>query len=219
VNPHKTPERRRFQRIHLLQPVRGVAANHPVVLVDLSLCGVHVEHQEPIGRAGSDCPMSFEWEGQRAELQCVIVRTSVQRIRKAGYATTLYHSGLRMTDYTPATGTVLRDVIRVHVERALDEQRANALGIPPVLARSIQTGSATEFIRHEFVAGKWRQTPTSDPAQPSEGFTIDAACSAVEVAMLREAYERCAHMRGTIKRMAELSVSNPDGIPARRYEP
>lgn len=216
---NSTPERRRYQRIHLLQPVPGVAADRQVMLVDLSLCGVRVAHQEPIGRVGSECPVSFEWQGERADLQCVIARTSVQRIRKAGYATTIYHSGLRIDEYTPEVGAVLRDIVRVHVDRALDEQRANAMGIPPQAARSAQIGGSGDFIRHELEDGRWRQVPTSNPGQPPEGFTIDASSSEVEVAMLREAYERSASMRETIRKMAELSVSNPDGLPARRYEP
>lgn len=219
MNPHSIPERRRFQRIHLLEPLRAVAADHPVVLVDLSLCGVRIQHQEAIGRVGSDCGITFDWHGEKADLECVIARTTVQRVHKAGLAKTLYQSGLKITNYTPDTGAVLRDIVRTHVTRAMDEQRANARGIPPLAPHSVQTGGKTEFLRHELLKGKWHQTPTSDPMQPPEGFTIDADCSAVEVAMLRESYERCSHMRETIKKMAELSITNPDGIPARRYEP
>ena len=41
-----------------------------------------------------------------------------------------------------------------------------------------------------------------------------------EVEMLRAAYVSAdPTMRGVIQRMAQISVSNPDGIPTRKYSP
>jgi hypothetical protein len=114
----------------------------------------------------------------------------------------------------------LRALVEAHVERALDEQKANAKGIPPIAAQSAQKGGAAIYARHEFVHGTWRKLVTSDPAQPESGFTVSSEEQREQVELLRSAYVTSdANMRTVIRKLAELSIANPDGIPTRRYTP
>src|SRR5690606_27789254 len=108
-----------------------------------------------------------------------------------------------------------------HVARALDEQKANARGLPAVAPASFQTGRATRFLRHELVLGKWNETPTTDPSQPEHGFTVSAGHSPREIEMLRSAFERGDGKvdRDLIRRLAQLSIGNREGIPTRRFMP
>jgi hypothetical protein len=116
----------------------------------------------------------------------------------------------------------LRKLILHHVERALDEQKANARGIPPPLAaQSMRTGAPVAFVRHEMTNGRWREINTATNAQPEQGFTIAAHTTRAEVEMLRRAYEAASSHseRVMIRRLAALSVSPNEVVQARRYLP
>jgi hypothetical protein len=132
----------------------------------------------------------------------------------------VYHSGLTISDANPAAIAPLRELISYFVERALDEQRANARGIPATAALSFQTGKGTDFVCFEFLAGRWRRTPTKNAQQPFNGFTVSAAETDENLARLCETYEKAdLDARKLIRVLAELSISKAEGIPTRKYEP
>jgi len=178
-------------------------------------------HQDDIGQAGSAVGIRADWDGNRIELRCRIVRTVLHRAADGVGGRTLYHSGLAIEESVGASETTLRKLIEHHVERALDEQKANARGVPPLAAQSMQTGAPTTYVRHEYSLGRWREVMTPTPSQPESGFTISAEHSPSEVEMLRRAYERAAtnNDRAVIRRLAALSLSSGEIVQARRYVP
>jgi hypothetical protein len=198
--------------------VNGVRA----FLVDLSLRGLRVLHQDEIGNTSSACVVRSEWDGRVIELHCSIVRTALHRASDKPGGKTQYHSGLAITRTVGASAITLRRLIEHHVERALDEQKANARGVPPPLAaQSMQTGTPTAFVRHEYKGGSWREVMTPTAAQPEQGFTIAAQTTPAEVEMLRKAYEaaKTAADVAVIRKLAAMSVSGAEAVPARRYMP
>jgi hypothetical protein len=216
--PHY-PAKRRYERVRLLRPLAASVAGRRAFITDLSISGFSIVHQDSIGRIGEEPLLTFEWEGKKITVRCAIARTGVDR---AGTATqpTLYHSGLEIADVAEEGRAALRELVHNYVERALDEQKANARGVPPLAVQYEQTGTATEFVRHELIAGKWRHHRTKDKEQPPNGFTIAADHPENEVEMLRDAYAKGDRsMREIIRRTAELSIKSPDGIPIRRYTP
>ena len=213
-------ERRRLQRVRLLEPLPGRIHSHRVFILDVSRTGIRVAHQESVGAHGDRALIEFEWDGRRASLECRLMRSELQRVGSAAYSRTIYHSGFAIVAASADSAELLREMIVWHVERALDEQKANARGIPAVAARSFQTGKVRDYARHIYSAGRWHQVQTADASQPSNGFTISSAEEDSEVAMLRAAWERAdADAREVIQRMAELSISRAEGIPTRRYMP
>ena len=214
-------ERRRVQRVRLTEPLRATLDGTRVFILDLSLKGLRVMHQEDAGQVGSSVVLRAEWDGTRLELHCKIVRTALQKASDGKSGRSLYHSGLAVTQAIGTSVLSLRRLIEHHVERALDEQKANARGIPPLAAQSVQTGAVTTYVRHEYTLGRWREVMTPSLAQPESGFTIAADHSAADVEMLRRAYERAATNsdRAVIKRLAALSLSSSEVVQARRYVP
>ena len=208
-------ERRRVQRVRLLEPLRGTLDSVRVFVVDLSLRGVRVAHQDGIGDIGDLVALRCEWEGRRIEAMCSVVRTQVHRAGDARNARTLYHSGLELQQVSASAGIALRSIVETHIARALDEQKANARGIPAIAAQSFQTGTARHFVRHELILGRWREIATTDATQPENGFTVAADHTPHEVQMLRNAYESSREM---VRSMARLSISG-EGVPTRRYMP
>lgn len=191
-----------------------------IFVIDASLNGVRVVHQDPLPRAGSQCVMSFTWHGHQLVLECEVKRTVMRRPPKSALERPLYESGLFITSARGESGALLREMIERHVMLALDERKANARGIPPTAAQSFQTGKGDELMRHEYVKGMWRSYPTTDPSQPMNGFTISAAEPVPNIEMLRSTFaDADAAGRRMIQQMAEMSISRSEGIPTRRYEP
>lgn len=222
MQPQSRPtERRRVQRVHLPQPLRATIDGVKVFLVDVSVKGLRVMHQEDIGRVSAECVVRAEWDGHPMTLHCTIVRTAMHKPADRKGERTLYHSGLALDHAAAASSRTLRRLVEHHVERALDEQKANARGIPPLAAQSVKTGTPTTYVRHEYIAGRWREVMTATANQPDNGFTICATTTPAEVDMLRRAYETATSAAdlAMIRRMAALSVSAAEVVQARRYTP
>jgi hypothetical protein len=210
-------QRRRPERIRPISLIRGVAGDQKIAVMNASLTGIGIAHQQAIGRPGDEIDTRFEWDGRQVRLRCEI-RWSKQQVH---LSPPLWHSGFRILSFEDQSSSqVLRDLVLHYVERAIDEQKANARGLPAKAAQSFQTGGAKLFRRHELIAGRWVALDTTDRKQSPSGFTIAASSPPEEVAMLRAAYE-AADREGAslIRKLAELSISSHEGIPTRRYQP
>lgn len=191
-----------------------------VYLIDISLNGVRVAHQGTLPQPGNACVLTFEWEGGRIELRCEVTRNVLERLAKTAAEKSVYHAGLSIVDADRLSRDALRKMIAGLVARALDEQKANARGVPAEAAQCFQTGKGTEFLRFELINGAWRRTETTRPDQPAHGFTISADEDRAHVEMLCQTFENADEPgRHLIKMMAELSISKAEGIPTRRYTP
>ena len=213
-------DRRRFGRVSPVHRIRGRMGDTIVYVLDVSLGGVRIAHQEliaPIGRGGV---LTFDWEGRRFRAQCEVRWTAVAKQARTQFEKTLHHSGLFITAKDENAEHILRDIVQHCVTRALDEQKANAQGIPATAAQSQQTGKADEFLCCELRQGKWTRTRTREGRQPLDGFTVAASEGEPKVNMLCRAYESGdAEGRRLIRTFAALSISKSEGIPTRRYAP
>jgi|SRR5689334_6074339 hypothetical protein len=68
-------ERRRFQRVVFKQPIRAFAGAVSVQLVDASIAGVRVSHQNPLPPSGSTCRVMFQSEFGPISVDCEVVHT------------------------------------------------------------------------------------------------------------------------------------------------
>ena len=213
-------ERRRLQRVRLLEPLAGTIDGRRVFILDASRHGLRIAHQHHLGAQGNGHRVEFEWDGHYVVLEATMQHTRMHRTGVASYARTVYHSGFTITSIAPRSEEGLRALIAWHVERALDEQKANARGVPAIAARSFQSGNSTDFVRHVYNGGAWHTIHTTEGRQPANGFTISADESRQEIEMLRTAWEAGdSAARSVIQKMAELSISRMEGIPTRRYTP
>ena len=213
-------ERRSVQRVRLIDRLRGTAAGARIFIADVSTAGLRALHQESIGKAGDVVNVAFTWDGRGITLRCEIVRSTLFR-SETSTGRSLFHTGLRIVEASMTARIGLRELIEAHVARALDEQKANAKGIPARAPQSFQTGKATHYVRHELILGRWRETSTTEATQPDHGFTVASTHSQHEILMLRSAYERGsgAEGRDLIRRLAGLSIGNREGVATRRFVP
>jgi hypothetical protein len=213
-------ERRQFGRVTPVKRIRGAVGNVVVFVMDVSLAGARVAHQDPLPPIGATGVLTFDWDGRHFAAKCEVRRTRTERAAKSEFDKPLFHTGLFLI-VDAAGEKILREIVAESVARALDEQKANANGIPAIAAQSFQTGKGDEFVRYELRAGSWTKTSTRDPRQPhGEGFTISESESPAKVSMLCRAYESGdADGRRLIRTFASLSISKAEGVPTRRYTP
>lgn len=213
-------DRRQFGRVTPVQRIRGKVGAVSVYLLDVSLAGVRVAHQEPLPDVGLTSVLTFDWEGRTFTGPCEIRRTRLEKPARSKFEKALYHTGLFLMRTDPESHSLLHEIVQTSVVRALDEQKANARGIPPTAALSYQSAAGDEYLRCEIRHQAWVTTSTRDPQQPEHGFTISSSEPPAKVALLCRAYEKGdTDSRRLIRAFAALSLSKAEGIPTRRYAP
>lgn len=234
-------ERRRSERIRLLEPLKGTVEDLDVLVLELGLIGGRIEHQQPLPD-GALIRLDFQWTDEELSLIAMIVRSKIDPLLTAAAATPVYQSGLEFDELLGRTEGVLKRLIHSHVTRALLEQEANAKGegsdlrqnIPflrdlGITEKSATTRTASSFesmrdtiyVQHRLgLSGTWSEDIVAKPIQPREGFTVFASVDPEEVTMLRKMYQEAdAKSRHLLRVMAELTLHGGDNVPQQRFEP
>lgn len=212
-------EKRKYARVTLARPIAGRLDSAKIFIVDVSLSGARIAHQGelPLGSRGL---MSFDWKGDTIAYECEVVRCELDRPARDPGGKAVYQCGIRFRQQKGDSAFHLRLLIAEHVTRALDEQKANAKGIP-ARAATFQSGvKQNSYISLRLVRNEWVRTETSDPKQPVDGFTVSAKEDPQQIDMLCETYKGSDYTgRKMIRQMAELTIGAADAVPTRRYEP
>jgi PilZ domain-containing protein len=212
-------ERRQFHRIHLDAPLPARMGGVPVRLIDLSLNGARIVGEARFG-PGTQHELQFDWDMKTLRVNCTVVRCTLFSFAKAPGEKSTYQSGLRITETIGDSDRLMRELIGTYVIRALEEQQANARGIPPIGPYVYIEGKGDRFRRCELVDGKWRRSETTRPDQPPNGFTISAEVRSHYVDLLCETYQQSDEDgRRLTQTLAQLSISKAEGVPTRRYIP
>jgi len=204
----------------MVRPIAAIFGGARVYVLDASVIGLRIAHQGTVPPLGGTARLTFSFEDHYIELECQVKRNALHKLARKDGEKSIYHAGVQIVHAVGQSDDAMRQMIATLVARALDEQKANARGVPAKAALSYQTGKGTEYIRCELVGTSWRKTETTRPDQPTNGFTISSEESREHIEMLCEAYATGdADGRKMIKTMAELSISKAEGIPTRRYTP
>lgn len=212
-------ERRQFGRVDLEEPLSGSLDGIDVQVLEVSVTGMRLAHETRLPpatarrliiTAGSDT-MIFT---------CTIVRSALHRLARKPGEKTVYHSGIQLDEAIGDSERMLRELIAERVIRALEEQKANARGVPPIGGYVYQVEKGDRFRRCEFVNGGWRKFDTTSTQQPENGFTISAAVPPFHVDLLCRTYEKTTpEGRRLTQILAQLSISKKEGTPVRKYVP
>ena len=215
--PRKSPK---YQRVTLVRPIPARTAAGRAFLVDVSRTGVRVAHQGAVPAIGQVCRLEFNWHERAVVLDCRVMRNELVKLAKSDSEKSLYHAGMHIEQAHGDSEATLRELIADIVARALDEQKANARGIPAEAAQVFQTSKGTNYLRCELVDGKWRRSATTRPDQPQNGFTVSADEDREQIDTLCETFANTdVQGQRLIRTMAELSISRAEGVPTRRYKP
>jgi hypothetical protein len=212
-------ERRRYGRVRLEQPLPAQFGDTKAKILEISVVGILLGHEGKIP-AGTTHELTFEWHQQKIEFICRVMRSTLWRLAKRAGEKSIYHSGLRIMEARGDSLLRLREFLAERIIRALEEQKANARGIPPLAAYMYQPGKGELFRRCEWIDGVWRKSETIRREQPPNGFTISADIDDKHVQILCDTWQSTTtEGRRLTQMLAELSIDPEEGIPVRRYEP
>lgn len=211
-------DRRHFARIQLDESIPARLGDTPVSIVELSVTGFLLSHQSRLAPLSTQ-KLIAEWSEKSIDAICSITRSVLYRIAKSSNEPSVYHSGARIVEAPGPTEQAIRELIQQRVLRALEEQKANARGIPPMGGYS-QEQKSDRFRRCELVDGVWRKVDTNKSMQPLSGFTISADVDPQHVQLLCDTYAAGnAEVRRLTQILAQLSISKNEGVAARKYLP
>ena len=201
------------------EPISARFGGSRVHVYELSVTGFMVAHEARYTPGEVD-HLVVDWQGTRLELVCRLVRTTMWRLAKSLGEKSIYRSGLQIIDSIGDSYARLREMIADRVIRAIEEQIANARGIPPLMPYMYQPGKGDLYRRCELIDGEWRKTETDHAEQPEAGFTVSAEVEPAHVDLLCETWEITTDEGKRLTQiLAALSLSKREGIPTRRYEP
>ncbi len=212
-------ERRQFHRIHLDVPIQARVGDVPVEVRDVSLNGTRVVGEARFG-PGSEHNLDFVWNDCAIKLIVTVVRCTLHSFAKAPGEKSTYQTGLRIRETVGKSDRYLRELIASYVIHALEEQKANARGLPPLGPYAYIEGKGDRFRRCELTDDKWRRSETTRADQPPNGFTVSADVRPYYVDLLCETYQASDEEgRKLTQTLAQLSISKAEGVPTRRYLP
>jgi len=212
-------DRRVYGRVHLVPPLRGEIDGIFAAISEISLTGIRLMHDARLPEM-QEHQIRLKWNQFTIRLRGEVIRTTIKKLAKKPGESSLYESGVQITEAVGESHQLLRDLITDYVVRSINEQLANARGVPPLAAYSYQTGKGERYRRCELINGQWRKVETTDPLQPANGFTISAEVEPEDLEMLCRTFEVCdAEGRRLTQILAQLSISKKEGIPTRRYLP
>ncbi|HEX7152163.1 MAG TPA: PilZ domain-containing protein [Thermoanaerobaculia bacterium] len=212
-------ERRRYGRIQLDQPVPARLGDFRVRIIEISLAGFRLLHEARVSTI-TPYELTFERNGQVTSFLVKAARTSLWRLARSAEERSIYQSGVHILEASREAQLLLREFVAERVIRAIEEQKANARGIPPLAAYMYQPGKGELYRCCEFIDGQWRKRETARSKQPPNGFTISADVDPVHVDLLCRTWETTTDEgRRLTQLLAELSISKGEGIPTRRYVP
>lgn len=212
-------EKRKYARVELARPLPARFGDSKVFVVDVSVTGARLAHQGELP-VGTTAQLAFDWKGDPITYECEVVRCLFERPPKDKNSKAVYNLGVRFIRSHGDSAIHLRMLIGEHVMRALDEQKANARGVPP-LAATFQSGmKKRSYIVLRYVGGNWQRAETPDPKQPLDGFTVSSKEDPLQIEMLCTTYQASDYSgRKMIRQMAELSIAAEESVPTRRYSP
>lgn len=210
---------RQYGRIALDQALRGTLDEYAVRVIQVSVTGMLIAHDTRILPVPTR-RLRMEWQEKTMDFGCVVTRSTLSHLAPGPAEKSIYHSGVRILEAAGESEKILRDFIAERVIRALEEQKANARGIPPLATYSFQVGKGDRLRRCELVDGVWRKSETTNRQQPENGFTVSAEIDPEHVEMLARTYEQTTTEGRRLTRiLAELSISKSEGTPTRRFVP
>lgn len=179
------PHVRRMERFVLPSPVEATAGAISITLLDVSLNGFKVQHQEQLPPKGEPFTLRFRWNGKPLRLECSTMWTTIHRFARTTSERPTLASGLRIESADASWDRLFETII---ASLACD-------GDP--------------YLFCELVDGTWRQQRTSRREQPGEGFTVSATEEAAQVQRLCAAYASGdGETRKLIRTLAALSLKS-----------
>ena len=211
--------KREFERVHFEHPIPAQLSGQAVAVIDLAIGGARLLGTSRV-KPTSAHELRIDWSGESIILKCSVTRCVIQTFATKPDAKSTYEIGVRILDTVGDSDRKLHHLIGEFVLRAIDEQRANWNGVPPIGPYVHIEGKSGRYRRCQYFNNDWNVTETTQPEQPINGFTVSAEVSPRYIQMLCQTWEKTDDEGRRLTRiLAELSINKAEGVPTRRYIP
>ena len=219
-NRHEFHEvKREFERVHFEHPIPARLSGQPVAVIDLAIGGARLLGTSRVIPA-SKHDLRIDWEGQAIEVKCTVTRCVIRTFATKPDDKSTYDIGVQILETVGDADRQLHHLIATFVLKAIEEQRANWNGIPPIGPYVHIEGKSGRYRRCQFFNGDWNISETTKSEQPANGFTVSAEVPPRYLHMLCETYQKTdVEGRRLTRILAELSINKAEGVPTRRYMP
>jgi hypothetical protein len=180
-------ERRKAERTTLAEPLLVRIGATSGRIIDLSLVGARVEHEEKLTVGAM-----VDLELQGARFKGRVARSEISG-RKGG--TLVYQSGIQFTELDATVSGVIASILRGKEEEAAPPPAPPPPAAPAPSAPgggnmffAVDDEETMPYIMLRFRENRWSKHYTATPQQPDEGLTISRD-QANEIDMLQRTYE------------------------------
>lgn len=195
----------RFERLRLSRPIDGRFGDIPVDVIEigtLSARGTVHGHVDDATRAR----LRFDWNGTAYEVDADV---DASRPPLA-----IFHFVDRTEALTLAVENSARELAAAQLANAIGAREANVFDgdLTLTAASAGSRASLGKYLTLTLSHDGWRRRASLVPDQPDDGFTVSAAESEEQIAMLCETYEHGdEETRSLTRTLAAMSIS---GAPA-----
>ncbi|HXG58694.1 MAG TPA: PilZ domain-containing protein [Thermoanaerobaculia bacterium] len=198
-----TEQKRNAERLPLPVPFEATAGTLPVRVVEISLIGCRIEHEErlPIGGA---LQLRFTWRGKEIVVPARVARMEVRALSAKGAK---YESGLKFASNTGEAPAVLQSLVSSYVEES-PKPVPDPFVRAPFLRYDDEEELSRPYVECSLIGGKWHRRYVSRPKQPVEGFTTIIPSDEKELDLLCRTYEMAdPETRRLIRLSLELAMT------------
>ena len=192
-------ERRSFERLNLTKPIDGSFGDFAVVVVEISVGGAKIVHDDPIAK-GTRGLLRFTWRGSEVEVLAQVTRSEGAR------------SGLHFLEHSEELARLVNEwaseVLRAQQANAAGNRAANVVGDETLTAASAGARAISGYLQYHLTTDGWKCHRALLPDQPDDGFTVSANESQEQIDLLCRTYEGGdAEAKKMTRMIASLSVS------------
>ena len=165
-------DRRAAPRHHVPEGLTAAIGDVAVRLIELSLVGAKVEHQERF--ALSSPQLRLTWKGERV---AVPVRPARSEIVGREGTKLIYHTGLAFIGLDQAAERLIAAMLRDPVEASAKPVVVEKPSVDDSWTRQVhllrnETDDHLPYAQFRLTEGGWEKDYVASPDQPADGFTI-----------------------------------------------
>ena len=173
-------ERRSFERLNLTKPIDGSFGDQSVVVVEVSVGGAKIVHDDPIPK-GTQGMLRFTWRGRDLAVLGQVTRSDGAR------------SGVHFLEHNEDLTTLVNqwasEVLAAQQANAEGDRAANVVGDETLTAASAGARALSGYLQYHFTTDGWKCHRALLPDQPEDGFTVSANESQEQIDLLCRTYE------------------------------
>jgi PilZ domain len=192
-------ERRAFERVSLTKPADGWFGDFAVVVVEISVGGAKIIHDDPIPK-GSQGLLRFQWRGRDIKVLSQLTRSEGAR------------SGLHFLEHCEDVAKLVNEwaseLLRAQQANAEGDREHNVVGDETLTAASAGARALSGFLQYHLTPNGWKCHRALLPDQPNDGFTVSANESQEQIDLLCRTYEGGdAEAKRMTRMIAGLSIN------------